>query len=126
VTQLYQRIPPYFSQSDARGAITGVLNFGAWAEVNLITSVADTVRGRHYHKHTEECFLILSGRIKVTFRKPESEADLTEETVFTAGDVFRVFPFVEHTFEILEDAQWINLLSRPIDKNDPDFHRYPE
>ena len=70
VSPLYQRIPVYFTHSDPRGAITGLLNFGSWKEMNFITSIADTVRGRHYHKETEECFFILSGRIKVTFRKP--------------------------------------------------------
>ncbi len=122
---LYQRVEHYFKHSDTRGYITGLLNTGTWREVNFIASEAGTIRGGHYHKQTEECFLILTGRILVTFRKPiEHAQDVKEEILFKAGDVFIVNPLVEHTFEILENASWINLLSIPMDTKNPDFYRY--
>ncbi|MCH2184463.1 cupin domain-containing protein, partial [Myxococcota bacterium] len=104
-----------------------LLNTGLWREVNLITSDEGATRGRHFHKETEECFIILSGRIRVEFRKPtEAGAWLEEEATFGMGDVFTVKPEVEHTFFVLEKAQWINLLTKPVDQENPDFHQYPE
>ena len=122
---LYRRIDQYFEHSDSRGSIKGLINSGTWREVNLINSDAGAVRGRHYHKLTEECFIILSGKILVKFRKPVAGAlDLTAEIIFQAGEVFIVNPLVEHTFEILEKAQWINLLSVSMGSENADFYKY--
>ena len=122
---LFRRIPHYFHHADGRGEIAGLLNTGDWREVNLITSDAGVTRGRHYHLETEECFVILSGRIRVIFRKPlAGDQWCKAEQIFEVGDVFSVPPLVEHTFDILAKAQWINLLSRPVDPNQPDFHHY--
>jgi dTDP-4-dehydrorhamnose 3,5-epimerase-like enzyme len=123
--ELYRRIEKYFQHTDPRGSIVGLLNTGTWHEVNLITSDAGVIRGGHYHKLTEECFLILTGSILVKFRRPvEHGQDVREDVLFHAGDVFVVNPFVEHTFEVLEKATWINLLSIPMDTKNPDFYKY--
>ncbi len=123
--ELFRRIEKYFEHGDARGSIIGIINTGTWREANLISSDTGAVRGRHYHKLTEECFVILSGKILVQFRKPiPGESDLTDEAIFLAGDVFIVNPLVEHTFEILETAQWINLLSVSMDGEHSDFYHY--
>jgi len=123
--ELYRRIEQYFEHSDARGTIKGLINTGIWGEVNLINSDAGAVRGRHYHKSTEECFVILAGKILVKFRKPvDGMPDLSAEIICQSGDVFIVNPLVEHTFEILEGAQWINLLSIAMDPDNPDFFQY--
>lgn len=122
---LYRQIEHYFEHTDPRGTIVGLLNTGIWREVNLIASDAGAIRGGHYHKQTEECFLILSGSIRVKFRKPaEFGQDIKEEVLFQAGDVFIVHPLVEHIFEVLERASWINLLSIPMDAENPDFYKY--
>lgn len=123
--ELYRFIQGYFEHSDDRGSIKGLINTGTWREINIINSDAGAVRGRHYHKYTEECFVILAGKILVTFRKPvPGMPDLTAELICQSGDVFVVNPFVEHTFEILEKAQWINLLSTPMDQKNTDFYKY--
>ena len=123
--ELYRRIDRCFEHSDSRGNIHGLLNEGAWREMNLIASDAGAIRGGHYHKLTEECFVILSGAILATFRKPGANGlDSLEEVRFETGDVFIVNPLVEHTFEVREKARWINLLSIPMDAENPDFHRY--
>jgi dTDP-4-dehydrorhamnose 3,5-epimerase-like enzyme len=122
---LFSILPRYFEHSDARGSILGLINIGNWREMNLISSDADTVRGRHYHKSTLECFVILSGRIRVSFRRPNSDGTWEEASSdFVAGDVFIVEPLVEHTFYIQEMAQWINLLSQPVNSKILDFHKY--
>ena len=123
--ELYRRFEHYFEHSDLRGSIKGLINSGTWCEVNLINSDAGAVRGGHYHKVTEECFIIISGRILVKFRKPVGGSpDITTEMIFKVGDVFIVNPLVEHTFEILEKAQWINLLSVSMDSEHSDFYKY--
>lgn len=122
---LYSRIQPYFNQSDDRGSILGLLNTGTWREMNIISSEAGAVRGNHYHMNTEECFFILSGRIRVVFRRPLDSGGWEEdEKVFIEGDVFVVYPNVEHVFYIMQDSHWINLLSDALDKDHPDIHRY--
>lgn len=124
--ELYRKIERYFSHSDTRGAIEGLLNTGVWREVNLIHSEAGSVRGGHYHQHAEECFIILSGRIRVKLRLPlPSDVDEYQETEMQKGDVFVIPQMVEHTFEIQEDATWLNLMSIPMSKTAPDIHRYP-
>jgi uncharacterized RmlC-like cupin family protein len=123
--ELFRRIEKYFEHSDTRGSIQGIINTGTWREANLINSDVGAIRGQHYHKLTEECFIILSGKISVKFRKPiDVGAEITDHAIFLAGDVFIVNPFVEHTFEILEKAQWINLLSVSMDSDHADFYKY--
>lgn len=126
MSDLFHIVPRYFEHVDARGSITGLLNIGVWREVNLISSDAGMTRGGHFHKVTEECFVILSGQIRVLFRKCNKPGEWRkEECLFGAGDVFIVRPWVEHTFVVLEKAQWINLLNMPVDQIQPDFHKYP-
>ncbi|NKD76841.1 cupin domain-containing protein [Haematospirillum sp. H1815] len=129
MSTLFSILPRFFEHTDARGSISGLINVGNWREMNLISSDIGAVRGRHYHKSTLECFVILSGRVHVTFRRPVGGdiGDCTWEHAsrdFIAGDVFIVKPMVEHTFHIQETAQWINLLSQPVDPQKPDFYRY--
>jgi len=59
-------LEPYFLFEDERGFLKGLINFGNWHEINLIYSQANSIRGNHYHKETEEIFIILEGKIKVT------------------------------------------------------------
>ena len=122
---LYRRLERYFKHSDARGSIEGLINSGIWREVNLIRSEAGVTRGRHYHMHAEECFIILSGKIRVSFLLRADGMPECRETInLQGGDVIIVLPMVEHTFDILEDAQWINLMSVAMDPSAPDFHKY--
>lgn len=118
-------IKHYFFHTDARGSITGLVQFDQWEEVNHILSVRGTVRGGHYHKEAKELFVILSGKIEVTTRNVK-DGRLVEEVdvvVVMTGDVFLVEPFVDHTFKCLEDSEWINLLSKKTDKDRMDIFR---
>lgn len=125
MSSLFRILPRFFEHTDTRGSISGLLNEGNWREMNLICSDAGAVRGRHYHKTTLECFVILSGRIHVSFRKPLCYGTWEHANHdFSAGDVFIVEPLVEHTFHIRETAQWVNLLSQPVDPQNPDFYKY--
>lgn len=124
---MYRLIEPYFAFSDARGEIKGVLNFGVWREINCVSSAADMKRGDHYHRDTEELFFFLSGRIRVTVQRVADERLVgpMEEFEVAAGAIFVVETMVNHVFHILDDAKWINVLSKPIDPLHPDIHRVP-
>ena len=81
---------------------------------------AGSKRGGHYHKETKELFFFIEGEIKITIEhlKKKQKQELTVHK----GDILMVEPFEVHTFEIIKDAKWINILSVPMDKKDPDFH----
>lgn len=115
-----ERRAPYQAHSDARGSFRG-LTREAWSEVNFIETRAGQVRGNHYHAETRELFFIVRGEIRVEVEHLETG----ERTEFTAGagDIFVIEPMEFHVFRTLTDAQWINMLSRPMDPDRPDLHR---
>ena len=119
-------IPNYIEHSDKRGSFLGLVNFGNWKEINIICSEAYTVRGNHYHKNTDELFLILEGKIKITLQKVLNYKALdNEKKTFNVqeGDVFLIKKNVNHIFETIEYSKWINVLSKKLNKDNPDIHR---
>ena len=119
-------IPNYIEYSDKRGSFLGLVNFGNWKEINIICSEADTVRGGHYHKNTDELFLILEGKIKITLQKVLGNKVLdNEKKTFDVqeGDVFLIKKNVNHIFETIEYSKWINVLSQKLNIDNPDIHR---
>lgn len=109
---------------DARGRLLRVINKYAWGEINFVTSKSGVKRGDHYHRSTKELFYILSGEIQIDVKNIVDKA----EHHFRAGPhmAFIIDPYEVHTFTTIEDSSWINVLSRPIDDADPDFHRIRE
>lgn len=122
---MYRIINPYFVHRDDRGEIVGVLNFGTWREINYIKSEAGANRGNHYHCDTEELFFVLKGRIRVEVQRVEAGllVGAVEDFIAGQGAVFVVEPMVNHVFHVLDAADWINVLSNPIDPERPDIHR---
>lgn len=122
---MVEKIERYFQHRDRRGSIEGIINFGEWREMNLIYSAAGTVRGQHYHKLTDELFLILDGEIEVSVQDVEGSTLVGEPTVSTmaSGDAFMIRSMQYHIFTLKRDSRWINALSRAIDSNHPDIHR---
>jgi len=120
-----KRIGRYFKYSDERGTFEGLVNFGEWREINLITSHSGVKRGDHYHKETIELFIILEGEIKVSLQMVKNGRliDNTEESFVKTGDVFVIEPYVNHIFFVMKDSKWINVLSKTIDPKQPDIHR---
>lgn len=115
-----QKLEPYFFRTDARGLFCGITR-DPWAEVNFVETGANQVRGSHYHKETRELFFIIAGEIQIDIEPIQGG----ERTSFVArkGDIFIVEPYELHTFVTRSDAQWINMLSKPLDLSNPDFHR---
>lgn len=114
-----QKLSTYFKRLDERGGFWGITQ-ERWAEVNFIETAAGQVRGKHYHKETRELFFIISGEIDIVVEDLRS-GERFEMTV-TKGDVFIIEPYELHTFRTKTDAQWLNMLSRPHDPENPDFH----
>jgi dTDP-4-dehydrorhamnose 3,5-epimerase-like enzyme len=115
-----QKLSPYITRLDERGGFLGITQ-ERWAEVNFIETQANQVRGNHYHKETRELFFIVSGEIEVVIEDLNSGEHL--ELSFSKGDIFIIEPFELHTFCTRTDAQWINMLSKPMDQQNPDFHQ---
>jgi dTDP-4-dehydrorhamnose 3,5-epimerase-like enzyme len=115
-----QKLSTYITRLDERGGFWGITQ-ERWAEVNFIETAARQVRGNHYHKETRELFFIISGEIEVVIDDLKSGEHL--EMSVGKGDVFIIEPYELHTFHTKTDAQWINMLSKPIDAQNPDFHQ---
>ena len=107
-------VNPYKMMQDERGRFLGITNSGPWNEINMLESRAGAVRGGHYHKHTTEAFYIICGKIEIEIRN----LDNNTIEVFSAkqDDVFIIEPMEIHTFKILTDSKWINMLSSSMDQ----------
>ena len=119
-------IKNYTSFNDKRGKMIGLLNVGNWQELNFFETEPNQIRGGHFHKFTDELFIILNGKIKVKSSKVDLNNQLVGRTInqiVTKGDVFIIPKLTHHTFEILEKSEWINALSLRMSDNDPDIHK---
>ena len=119
-------ISNYFEHSDERGSFQGLVNFGNWEEINIISSEAHSIRGNHYHKYTDELFIILEGRIKITLQNVLTNKKLgKKKKTFEVlkGDVFFIKKNMNHIFETIEFSKWINVLSMKTNKKKPDINR---
>ncbi len=113
-------LKPYIEKKDARGLFSGIINSGTWEEMNIIETDEGGVRGGHYHKTTVELFYILSGRVEV-----EISGNGREKKIYPVGegDIFLIDPLEVHTFRCLTKCRWINVLSKKIDPQVPDFYK---
>lgn len=96
---LIERIKPDFEHKDGRGTLTQLVRRG-YSQFNIVTSKAGVSRGGHYHRWNTEAYYVIEGRCRVTaYRGGEKES-----MVFSAGDFFRIGPYVTHDFSYLEDS----------------------
>jgi dTDP-4-dehydrorhamnose 3,5-epimerase-like enzyme len=115
----------YVVKEDSRGIMKGLVNQGKWKELNFFSTFAGQIRGNHYHKKTDELFIILKGKIEIEWSKVDSKGkkiyDLNKITV-KMGDVFIIKRNTRHIFNIIEDSEWINGLSQKMDELNPDIY----
>lgn len=114
----------YSLKSDSRGFMKGLINQGSWKELNLFFTKASQIRGNHYHKKTDEFFIILRGKIEIEFCKVNLNGESKnppKKVIVQSGDVFIIWKKTRHIFHILEDTEWINGLSKIMDKKNPDI-----
>lgn len=111
---------PYCYFVDDRGKLIGVFQGYKWEEINFIESFKGCIRGNHYHKETVEGFFIVDGKIKVTL------IDIVKKTkrkfIAKKGDILLINPNNLHTFEMLENSKWINMLSKHFNGKTKDIH----
>lgn len=115
----------YFKKEDPRGKILGLIDQGNWKELNYFSTEPSQVRGNHYHKKTDELFIILKGKLKIKLTRVSVNGELEGESkYFTVkkGDVFVIPKMVYHVFNIIEKSEWINGLSLKMDIRLPDIH----
>lgn len=115
-----KKLSPYMIKADERGGLWGITR-ESWAEANFVETAGNQVRGNHYHKETYELFFIISGEIEIEIDNLRSGEHI--EFCAKKGDVFIVEPYEMHTFRTKTDSQWINMLSKTLDLQNPDFHR---
>ena len=117
-------LPNYFTKEDARGKMIGLVNEGNWKELNFFSTKPNQIRGNHYHKKTDELFIILKGRIKVELNSVSDSGKLigvTKSIIITKGDVFIIPKMIFHSFDIIEESNWINGLSLKMNNKAPDI-----
>lgn len=107
---LIEFMKPDFIFKNNKGCLTQLVHDG-WKQVNVIMSEAGSVRGGHYHKFNDEGFYVVSGSFALEVWKGETR----ESYGFRAGDMFRVLPYVFHTFSYHEDTLLVSLYSRGVE-----------
>jgi len=122
---LLKFIGRYFSHKDNKGSLEGLVNFGEWREFNMVYSEEGSIRGNHFHKDTIELFMILGGEIEVQVQKVAGGLLVGESQKFLVqkGDVFMIEAEINHVFKVKKQSNWINVLSKAINKNKPDIHK---
>lgn len=104
---LIEKLSPDFTFTDERGTLTQLVG-GGYSQINAVFTKKGAVRGRfHYHKQNREAFFIISGKVRV---KAEKDG-VTEEYVFSDGDMFLVNEYVRHDFLYLEDTYLVGMYS---------------
>lgn len=112
---LIEFIKPDFEFADDRGSLRQLVHDG-WKQVNYIVSKAGSFRGNHYHKENREAFFVISGSFKFTAESEDGK--IKEEYDMKAGDFFAVPPYINHSFDYIEDTELISLYSDGVEKAD--------
>lgn len=107
---LYQGLKPDFTFADGRGTLIQLVHAG-YAQVNVVTSKAGTLRGNHYHKRSTEAFYVISGAVDITLRRGDKE----ERAVFRGGDFFQIEPYTVHNMFYPENTVLVALYDVPIE-----------
>lgn len=89
-------LKPDFEFKDDRGTLTQLVRTG-FSQVNVITSVEDSLRGGHYHKLNEEAFYIINGELELQVYKLNEKTN-QEKYTFGAGDMFQIPRDIVHSF----------------------------
>lgn len=116
---LYELIDKDFSFEDHRGELVQLVHDG-YTQINVLVTKQGVTRGQHYHKISTEAFYVVSGKVELTF---EREAE-KETVVFNKGQFFKIFPYVKHTMNFLEETVMVGMYDIPVenDKGEKDMY----
>lgn len=123
---LIYELTPDFMNVDLRGKLVQLVhadsNVGGYSQVNYIESVADAVRGYHYHKFNREAFYITKGSLEIAVWKVDGNGISEKETFalfqYKQGDFFGIEPFTVHVFTYLEDSALVALYDKGVELGD--------
>lgn len=114
-------IEPDFTNIDTRGKLIQLVSKG-YRQINYIESVAEAVRGYHYHRFNHEAFYIIKGKIEIaTWRvndKGIADRETFELSQYETGDFFGIKPFVVHIFTYLENSALISFYDKGVELMD--------
>ena len=116
---LIEKMKVDFEYKDDRGTLTQLIHKG-YSQVNVITSKGGIFRGGHYHELNTEAYYVIQGSCKVKAYRDGKE---TVE-VFSAGDFFRIGPYITHDFYYLEDSVLITMYSLGVELEDGKMDSY--
>lgn len=111
-------IKPNQQFKDERGVIETIFTGKSFREINRFVSEKDAVRGKHYHKDTEELIFILDGKIE--FELKNVKTGKTENIILGKNEGILIEPYELHTAKILKKTTWISFLTREYNKDNPD------
>lgn len=117
----HKLLKPYFLHKDKRGSILGIFNNYKIEEVNLITSKSNTIRGKHYHKKTQEILFIIKGELDLFFASLKNKDKITKKIHLKEGQGIIINPYEFHWSFNKKKAQWINFLTKKFNKKKPDI-----
>lgn len=112
---------PNFKFEDERGKLIQLVREG-YKQVNVIFSKKGVIRGNHYHKINQEMFYIISGKFCLMVEL----GNRREEYIFQTGDMFKIKPFVKHSFEFLEDTILVSLYDKGVELSEMEKDIYTE
>lgn len=101
--------PDFIYENDC-GSLKQLVHCG-WKQINVITSVANAVRGGHFHKYNKEGFFVISGSFTLKVWKD----NIHEEYIFRAGEMFYILPYVFHVFEYRENSVLVSMYSNGVE-----------
>lgn len=110
---LIEYLTPDFIFISDKGSLTQLVHDG-WKQVNVITSARGSVRGGHCHKYNDEGFYVANGSFTLMVWKGTER----ETYEMKAGDLFRVPPYVFHTFVYHEETLLVSLYSSGVELSD--------
>lgn len=107
---LLQMKEPDFIFENASGCLVQLVREG-FRQINVITSVAGSKRGGHFHKINKEAFYVISGGFKLLLE----EDGIQEEYRLKAGDMFLIEPYQKHYFEYTEDTVLVSMYDKGVE-----------
>lgn len=103
-------LKPDFTFKNEMGSLYQLVHKG-WTQVNVVTSVAQAVRGGHYHKLNRELFYVVSG----SFYLEVSKDGKTECYEMEPGNMFVIPPFASHFFEYHQDTVLVAMYDKGVE-----------
>ena len=108
-----QKLNIEYARTDERGSLIQI-NTGEWKQANYLSINKGYSFGGHYHRHKQELFYLISGKIKVIIEG----TGLTHNLDIVENELFLVEPFEKHTIVAKENSVLLEMLSQPFSKED--------